>query len=189
MDLLPVAVDLLDYDTENVKKVLWIIESYILLDPQATIQVTRCEWYEHLTPTEYNIPPQELCLVFVHAFRIVYLQLKSWGCIKYITHHWHDLPISYFVYLRWRTDSIWPTEQHLGCLSAGTGKKGFYQVISPLTDRRWFHPIALRICIHVLHVSLCSPCYPGRQHRSQLYSICWCTIQTRQPRLYGWNHG
>jgi hypothetical protein len=41
MDLLPVAVDLLDYDTENVKKVLWIIESYILLDPQTTIQVKR----------------------------------------------------------------------------------------------------------------------------------------------------
>ncbi|KAI8331595.1 armadillo-type protein [Chlamydoabsidia padenii] len=38
MDLLPVAVNLLDYDTENVKKVLWIIESYILLDSQTSIQ-------------------------------------------------------------------------------------------------------------------------------------------------------
>lgn len=36
---MPEAVRLLDYDTENVKKVLWIIESYILLEPQVFVQV------------------------------------------------------------------------------------------------------------------------------------------------------
>lgn len=38
MSLLPVALELLDYDTENLRKVLKIIDSYILLDPQSTLQ-------------------------------------------------------------------------------------------------------------------------------------------------------
>lgn len=38
MSLLPAALDLLDYDTENLRKILLIIDSYIMLDPQATLQ-------------------------------------------------------------------------------------------------------------------------------------------------------
>lgn len=38
MSLLPCALELLDYDTENLRKVLKIIDSYILLDPQSTLQ-------------------------------------------------------------------------------------------------------------------------------------------------------
>lgn len=38
MSLLPCALELLDYDTENLRKVLKIIDSYILLDPQFTLQ-------------------------------------------------------------------------------------------------------------------------------------------------------
>ncbi|KAI8980480.1 armadillo-type protein [Pilobolus umbonatus] len=34
MSLYPVAIELLDYDTENLRKILKIIESYLLLDPQ-----------------------------------------------------------------------------------------------------------------------------------------------------------
>ncbi|KAI8086750.1 armadillo-type protein [Halteromyces radiatus] len=48
MDLLPTAVELLDYDTENVKKVLWIIESYILLDPQGSAQKCALSLFTHL---------------------------------------------------------------------------------------------------------------------------------------------
>ncbi|CAO3633200.1 unnamed protein product [Mucor fragilis] len=40
MSLLPAALDLLDYDTENLRKILLIIDSYIMLDPQATLQPT-----------------------------------------------------------------------------------------------------------------------------------------------------
>ncbi|CEP19483.1 hypothetical protein [Parasitella parasitica] len=38
ISLLPTALDLLDYDTENLRKTLLIIDSYIMLDPQATLQ-------------------------------------------------------------------------------------------------------------------------------------------------------
>ncbi|KAI9481257.1 MAG: armadillo-type protein [Benjaminiella poitrasii] len=38
MSLLPAGLELLDYDTENLRKVLKIIESYILLDPETTLQ-------------------------------------------------------------------------------------------------------------------------------------------------------
>ncbi|KAG0167898.1 hypothetical protein DFQ30_005539 [Apophysomyces sp. BC1015] len=38
ISLLPYAIALLDFDTENMRKVLTIIESYILLDPQTTLQ-------------------------------------------------------------------------------------------------------------------------------------------------------
>ncbi|KAL0090725.1 armadillo-type protein, partial [Phycomyces blakesleeanus] len=38
MKLLPIAIELLDFDTENMRKVLKIIESYILLSPEATLQ-------------------------------------------------------------------------------------------------------------------------------------------------------
>lgn len=38
MSLLPAALDLLDHDTENLRKVLLILDSYIMLDPQATLQ-------------------------------------------------------------------------------------------------------------------------------------------------------
>ncbi|KAL7309160.1 hypothetical protein PS15m_011273 [Mucor circinelloides] len=38
ISLLPAALDLLDYDTENLRKILLIIDSYIMLDPQATLQ-------------------------------------------------------------------------------------------------------------------------------------------------------
>lgn len=38
MSLLPCALELLDFDTENLRKVLKIIDSYILLDPQSTLQ-------------------------------------------------------------------------------------------------------------------------------------------------------
>ncbi|KAI9008994.1 armadillo-type protein [Phycomyces nitens] len=38
MELVPVAIELLDFDTENMRKVLKIIESYILLAPEATLQ-------------------------------------------------------------------------------------------------------------------------------------------------------
>lgn len=38
MSLLPCALQLLDFDTENLRKVLKIIDSYILLDPQSTLQ-------------------------------------------------------------------------------------------------------------------------------------------------------
>ncbi|KAI8059671.1 armadillo-type protein [Thamnidium elegans] len=40
MSLLPCAFTLLDYDTENLRKVLKIIDSYILLDPITTLQPT-----------------------------------------------------------------------------------------------------------------------------------------------------
>lgn len=36
--LLPNALELLDYDTENLRKLLKIIDSYIILDPQSTLQ-------------------------------------------------------------------------------------------------------------------------------------------------------
>ncbi|KAI9306866.1 armadillo-type protein [Cunninghamella echinulata] len=48
VELLPEAVGLLDYDTENVKKVLWIIESYILLDPQVVVQSCGLSLFTHL---------------------------------------------------------------------------------------------------------------------------------------------
>ncbi|KAI8076394.1 armadillo-type protein [Gilbertella persicaria] len=38
MSLFPTALELLDHDTENLRKVLKIIDSYILLDPQSTLQ-------------------------------------------------------------------------------------------------------------------------------------------------------
>ena len=38
MSLLPCALELLEYDTENLRKVLKIIDSYILLDPSSTLQ-------------------------------------------------------------------------------------------------------------------------------------------------------
>ncbi|KAI7867162.1 armadillo-type protein [Spinellus fusiger] len=38
MALLPVAIGLLDFDTENMRKVLKIIESYILVSPEASLQ-------------------------------------------------------------------------------------------------------------------------------------------------------
>lgn len=38
MSLLPCALELLDFDTENLRKVLKIIDSYILLDAQSTLQ-------------------------------------------------------------------------------------------------------------------------------------------------------
>ncbi|CAO3653619.1 unnamed protein product [Mucor hiemalis] len=38
MSLLPCALELLDFDTENLRKVLKIIDSYILLDPQSSLQ-------------------------------------------------------------------------------------------------------------------------------------------------------
>ncbi|KAI7902236.1 armadillo-type protein [Cokeromyces recurvatus] len=38
MSLLFTALELLDYDTENLRKILKIIESYLLLDPQTTLQ-------------------------------------------------------------------------------------------------------------------------------------------------------
>jgi hypothetical protein len=38
MELYPRAIELLDYDTENLRKVLKIIESYILLDPQTCMK-------------------------------------------------------------------------------------------------------------------------------------------------------
>ncbi|CAO3624655.1 unnamed protein product [Cunninghamella echinulata] len=48
VELLPEAVGLLDYDTENVKKVLWIIESYILLDSQVVVQNYGLSLFTHL---------------------------------------------------------------------------------------------------------------------------------------------
>ncbi|CAO3644783.1 unnamed protein product [Cunninghamella blakesleeana] len=48
LELMPEAIRLLDYDTENVKKVLWIIESYILLDPQVFIQKCGLSLFTHL---------------------------------------------------------------------------------------------------------------------------------------------
>lgn len=37
LSLLPTALDLLDYDTENLRKLLKIIDSYIILDPTSTL--------------------------------------------------------------------------------------------------------------------------------------------------------
>ena len=38
LSLFPAALELLDYDTENLRKILKIIDSYIMLDPQSTLQ-------------------------------------------------------------------------------------------------------------------------------------------------------
>ena len=39
--MLPSAIGLLEYDIEGLRKILKIIESYLLLDGQTTLQVTK----------------------------------------------------------------------------------------------------------------------------------------------------
>ncbi|CAO3588011.1 unnamed protein product [Absidia cylindrospora] len=56
--LLPVAVDLLDYDTENVRKLLWIIESYILLDPHSSVQKCALPLFTQLASYIANSKPE-----------------------------------------------------------------------------------------------------------------------------------
>ncbi|ORX47739.1 ARM repeat-containing protein [Hesseltinella vesiculosa] len=57
-ELIPLAVDLLDYDTENVRKVLWIIESYVLLDSSAVIQTCGGSLFQHLGSYIMNAKPE-----------------------------------------------------------------------------------------------------------------------------------
>lgn len=38
LTLLPNALELLDYDTENLRKILKIIDSYIMMNPESTLQ-------------------------------------------------------------------------------------------------------------------------------------------------------
>lgn len=55
--LVPAAISLLDYDTDSLRKVLRILESYLLLDATAVIQVRQREQssYEYPTVLDYSI--------------------------------------------------------------------------------------------------------------------------------------
>ncbi|KAI8069428.1 armadillo-type protein [Gongronella butleri] len=84
LDLMPLAVELLDYDTESLRKVLYIIESYVLLDSRALVQTCGAGLFTQLASFIQNAKP-EVASNITHTIDLILLSapLSTYGDVLF----------------------------------------------------------------------------------------------------------